>query len=248
MAAILARSTTASAVVSARRSQAEQPCVRRSVSAAAWQKAITEADLEKADVSNSVGGALFLLSFFRKIKTAVSLFGNRNWENKALGLIDAKDRIECAARRSGPRAKIPTPRSKKLSLSLLAIFLSRPRPAPFSAPTRDLSFLSPPQKKKKNVHRASAPSARSPATRSSSPRPAAKSSPSLTSARTSACRSSGRRPCCRARSARSAASSASPARRTARRSRSRTGLCRASGAPSCPTCRWLGSWARGRRR
>jgi hypothetical protein len=26
------------------------------------------------------------------------------------------------------------------------------------------------------------------------------------------------------------------------------GLCRASGAPSCPTCRWLGSWARGRRR
>ena len=131
MAAILARSTTASAVVSARRSQAEQPCVRRSVSAAAWQKAITEADLEKADVSNSVGGALFLLSFFRKIKTAVSLFGNRNWENKALGLIDAKDRIECAARRSGPRAKIPTPRSKKLSLSLLAIFLSQPRPATF---------------------------------------------------------------------------------------------------------------------
>ena len=240
MAAILARSTTASAVVSARRSQAEQPCVRRSVSAAAWQKAITEADLEKADVSNSVGGALFLLSFFRKIKTAVSLFGNRNWENKALGLIDAKDRIECAARRSGPRAKIPTPRSKKLSLSLLAIFLSQPRPATFPSSLH--------HKKKKNVHRASAPSARSPATRSSSPRPAAKSSPSLTSARTSACRSSGGRPCCRARSARSAASSASPARRTARRSRSRTGLCRASGAPSCPTCRWLGSWARGRRR
>lgn len=241
MAAILARSTTASAVVSARRSQAEQPCVRRSVSAAAWQKAITEADLEKADVSNSVGGALFLLSFFRKIKTAVSLFGNRNWENKALGLIDAKDRIECAARRSGPRAKIPTPRSKKLSLSLLAIFLSQPRPATFPSSLHH-------KKKKKNVHRASAPSARSPATRSSSPRPAAKSSPSLTSARTSACRSSGRRPCCRVRSARSAASSASPARRTARRSRSRTGLCRASGAPSCPTCRWLGSWARGRRR
>ena len=54
MAAILARSTTASAVVSARRSQAEQPCVRRSVSAAAWQKAITEADLEKADVKQFV--------------------------------------------------------------------------------------------------------------------------------------------------------------------------------------------------
>ena len=145
MAAILARSTTASAVVSARRSQAEQPCVRRSVSAAAWQKAITEADLEKADVSNSVGGALFLLSFFRKIKTAVSLFGNRNWENKALGLIDAKDRIECAARRSGPRAKISTPRSKKLSLSLLAIFLSQPRPATFPSslhhPIRGPSLL-----------------------------------------------------------------------------------------------------------
>ena len=44
MAAILARSS-ASAVVSARRSQAEP---KRSVSAAAWQKAITEAELEKA--------------------------------------------------------------------------------------------------------------------------------------------------------------------------------------------------------
>ena len=70
MAAIFARSSASAVVVSARRrSQAEQP-KKRSVSVAAWQKAITEADLEKADVS-SKNQRLFL-----EIKTAAPLSGD----------------------------------------------------------------------------------------------------------------------------------------------------------------------------
>ena len=106
MAAILARSS-ASAVVSARRSQAEP---KRSVSAAAWQKAITEAELQNAEVSFFTDFSLFC----RTIKTAVSLFGNHSGERKALELHDTKEEIECAVCGSGPRAIYDSTRSKKL--------------------------------------------------------------------------------------------------------------------------------------
>ena len=72
-AALLARSSASAAFVSARGSSQAEQQPKRSVSTAAWQKAITEQELEKADVSFH-----FLLSFSFD-RNSGFLSSDRNW-------------------------------------------------------------------------------------------------------------------------------------------------------------------------
>ena len=224
MASILSRSSAPAAVVSSRRSQQQQQA-KRSVSAAAWQKAITEAELEKADVS-------FSFSFFccflyaREIKAAFLLAGDLNCGLALLRLLSSRNWIECSTRKRKTRAMISSTDDREylspfLLSSSFSLFLNPDLLRPPPTPSPPIPYCQP-----TFPHRASAPSARSPETRSSSPRPAGRSSPSPTSARTWACRWWARPRCCKGKSASSTASSALPARRTARRSRSRTGRSR----------------------